>query len=163
MEESQFGSITWLVAMWSNITGIMGRPGVSSSTVSLLIILATELFAMGFLIGNQVSCSLVGKSAFEKQDWRLEERSNLQGEQKHKTKNKQPKGTFIVASSEAETMTLKTGWKMTRVTGLLCPLRAYLSGGRGIHSFGSRFWPMGPPRVISSFASFSFDSNSITC
>lgn len=70
--------------------------------------------------------------------------------------------TFIVASSEAETMTLKTGWKMTLVTGLLWPLRAYLSGGRGIHSLGSRFCPTGPPKVISSFASFSFDSNSIT-
>lgn len=60
-------------------------------------------------------------------------------------------------------MTLKTGWKMTLVTGLLWPLRAYLSGGRGIHSLGSRFCPIGPPKVISSFASFSFDSNSITC
>lgn len=47
--------------------------------------------------------------------------------------------TFIVASSEADTMTLKTGWKMTRVTGLRWPLKAYLSGGRGIHSLGSRF------------------------
>lgn len=70
--------------------------------------------------------------------------------------------TFIVASSEAETMTLKTGWKMTLVTGLLWPLRAYFSGGRGIHSLGSRFCPIGPPILISSFASFSFDSNSIT-
>lgn len=70
--------------------------------------------------------------------------------------------TFIVASSEAETMTLKTGWKMTLVTGLLWPLRAYLSGGRGIHSLGSRFCAIGPPKVISSFASFSFDSNSMT-
>lgn len=59
-------------------------------------------------------------------------------------------------------MTLKTGWKMTRVTGLRWPLRAYLSGGRGIHSLGSRFWLTGPPRVISSFASFSLDSSSIT-
>lgn len=54
--------------------------------------------------------------------------------------SKQPGAlTFIVASSEADTMTLKTGWKMTRVTGLRWPLRAYLSGGRGIHSLGSRF------------------------
>lgn len=52
---------------------------------------------------------------------------------------------------------------MTRVTGLRWPLSAYLSGGRGIHSLGSRFWLTGPPRVISSFASFSFDSSSITC
>ena len=71
--------------------------------------------------------------------------------------------TFIVASSEADTMTLNTGWKMTRVTGLRCPLREYFSGGRGIHSLGSRFWVTGPPRVISSLASFSLDSSSITC
>lgn len=71
--------------------------------------------------------------------------------------------TFIVASSEAETITLKTGWKITRVTGLRWPLSAYRSGGRGIHSLGSRFWLTGPPRVISSLASFSFDSSSITC
>lgn len=60
-------------------------------------------------------------------------------------------------------MTEKTGWNMTRVTGARCPLKAYLSGGRGIHSLGSLFWPTDPPIVISSFASFSFDSNSITC
>lgn len=70
--------------------------------------------------------------------------------------------TLMVASSEAVTITEKTGWKMTRVTGARCPLRAYLSGGRGIHSLGSLFWPTGPPCVISSFASFSFDSNSMT-
>lgn len=68
----------------------------------------------------------------------------------------------MVASSEAVTMTEKTGWNITRVTGARCPLRAYLSGGRGIHSLGSLFWPTGPPCVISSFASFNFDSNSIT-
>lgn len=70
--------------------------------------------------------------------------------------------TLMVASSEAVTMTEKTGWNMTRVTGARCPLRAYLSGGRGIHSLGSLFWPTVPPCVISSFASFNFDSNSIT-
>jgi hypothetical protein len=70
--------------------------------------------------------------------------------------------TLMVASSEEVTMTEKTGWKMTRVTGERWPLRAYLSGGRGIHSLGSLFWATGPPRVISSLASFSFDSSSIT-
>lgn len=73
------------------------------------------------------------------------------------------KHTLMVASSEAVTITENTGWNMTRVTGARWPLRAYLSGGRGIHSLGSLFWPTGPPCVISSFASFNFDSNSITC
>lgn len=91
--------------------------------------------------------------------WKKKEDSYSMDETQHRL---QGMLTFIVASSEAETITLKTGWKITLVTGLLCPLNAYFSGGRGIHSLGSRFWPSGPPDVNSSLASFSLDSNSIT-
>ena len=53
--------------------------------------------------------------------------------------------TLIVASSLADTITLYTGWNMTRVTGARCPLKEYLSGGRGIHSVGERLSRDGTP------------------
>lgn len=91
------------------------------------------------------------------------EETNEEEKEQERRRYRGRRPTFIVASSEADTMTLKTGWKMTRVTGLRWPLREYFSGGRGIHSLGSRLWVTGPPRVISSLASFSLDSSSITC
>ena len=70
--------------------------------------------------------------------------------------------TFIVASSLALTQILNTGWKITLVTGLLCPDSENLSGGRGIHSPGSRLSRVGPPLLNSFSASANLASKSIT-
>ena len=60
-------------------------------------------------------------------------------------------------------MRLKTGWKMTRVTGARWPLSAYFSGGRGIHSEGVRLSRVGAPLMNSFSASLNFASSSLTC
>ena len=70
---------------------------------------------------------------------------------------------LTVASSEAEIITLKMGWKRTRVTGARWPVSAYFSGGRGIHSLGVRFSRVGAPEMYSFSASVSFASSSFTC
>jgi hypothetical protein len=59
-------------------------------------------------------------------------------------------------------MTLKMGWKTTRVTGARCPLSSNFSGGRGIHSAGERFSRVGAPDMNSFSASDSFASSSFT-
>ena len=69
---------------------------------------------------------------------------------------------MTVASSEAEIITLKMGWKRTRVTGARCPVNAYFSGGRGIHSLGVRFSRVGAPEMYSFSASVNFASSSFT-
>ena len=72
--------------------------------------------------------------------------------------------TLIVASSLADTSTLYTGWKITRVTGLRWPLSAYRSGGRGIHSVGLRLSRVGPLPCLYPFSvSCSFASRSSAC
>lgn len=70
--------------------------------------------------------------------------------------------TLIVASSLADTIRLKTGWKITLLIGALCPVRLYFSGGLGIHSDGDRLLRVGAPSMNSFSASESFDSSSIT-
>ncbi len=68
----------------------------------------------------------------------------------------------MVASSEAEIMTLNTGWKSTLVTGARWPDRENFSGGRGIHSDGVRFSRVGAPEMNSFSASDSLASSSLT-
>lgn len=68
----------------------------------------------------------------------------------------------MVASSLADTMRLKTGWKITLLMGALCPVKLNFSGGLGIHSDGDLLPRVGAPSINSFSASESLDSNSIT-
>lgn len=70
--------------------------------------------------------------------------------------------TLMVASSLADTIRLKTGWKITLLMGALCPVRLNFSGGLGIHSDGDLLPRVGAPSINSFSASESLDSNSIT-
>lgn len=70
--------------------------------------------------------------------------------------------TFIVASSEADTIMLKMGWKITRLTVARWPDSLNFSGWRGIHSVGVRLAFVGAPSINSFSVSLSFDSSSIT-
>ena len=90
------------------------------------------------------------------------------------------KGIDSRQTSDAEIMMEKTGWKMTRVTGALCPDNSNFSGGLrshtnqqkwrnqisyphlGIHSLGLRFSRVGAPDMNSFSASDNFPSSSFT-
>ena len=48
------------------------------------------------------------------------------------------------------------------MTGALCPVSSYFSGGLGIHSPGDLFSLVGAPEINSFSASDNFPSNSLT-